>query len=73
MANNPYVNKVSLANGTTLIDLTGDTVVAAKLATGYTAHRADGAAITGTMDEPVAMTSAEITAAVSAGWNGAST
>lgn len=34
--------------GNTLIDLTGDTVVATKLLTGYTAHGADGELITGT-------------------------
>lgn len=33
--------------GNTLIDLTGDTVVASKLLTGYTAHGADGEPIVG--------------------------
>jgi hypothetical protein len=47
MANNPYVNKVALADGTTLIDLTGDTITAADLASGITAHDASGAPITG--------------------------
>ena len=42
-------NKVQLANGLVLIDLTSDTVDAAHLAEGYTAHDASGAAITGTM------------------------
>ena len=42
-------NKVQLANGLVLIDLTSDTVDAAHLAQGYTAHDASGAAITGTM------------------------
>ena len=42
-------NKVQLANGLVLIDLTSDTVDAAHLADGYTAHDASGAAITGTM------------------------
>lgn len=48
MANNPYVNKVQLADGRVLIDLTSDTVDAAHLLSGYTAHDATGAAITGT-------------------------
>ncbi len=47
MANNQYVNKVALANGTTLIDLTADTITAADLAYGVTAHSASGAPITG--------------------------
>lgn len=45
---NQYNNKVVLGNET-LIDLTGDTVTAASLAQGYTAHDASGAPITGTM------------------------
>ena len=49
MANNPYVNKVDLADGTVLIDLTSDTVAAGKMLSGTTAHDASGAAITGTM------------------------
>ena len=48
MANNTYKNKV-VYNGTTLIDLTGDTVTAANLAQGVTAHDASGAPITGSM------------------------
>ncbi len=48
MANNQYVNKVALANGTTLIDLTADTITAADLAYGVTAHDMSGAPITGT-------------------------
>lgn len=47
MANNPYKNKV-VYNGTTLIDLTGDTVTPSVLMEGYTAHDASGALITGT-------------------------
>ena len=42
------VNKV-IYGGSTLIDLSGDTVTADKLLTGYTAHAADGTAITGTL------------------------
>lgn len=41
------VSKV-IYGGTTLIDLTTDTVVANKVLTGYTAHGADGEPITGT-------------------------
>lgn len=42
-------NKIQLANGTVLLDLTADTVDAAHLAEGYTAHNRAGVAITGTM------------------------
>lgn len=41
------VNKI-IYGGRTLIDLSGDTVTADKLLSGYTAHAADGTAITGT-------------------------
>lgn len=41
-------NKVQLADGTVLLDLTGDTVDAAHLMQGYTAHDKSGAAIVGT-------------------------
>lgn len=41
------VNKV-IYGGSTLIDLSGDTVTADKLLAGYTAHGADGTAIAGT-------------------------
>ena len=43
---NQYVNKVVI-NGTTKIDLTGDTVDAAHLLSPYTAHDKSGAPITG--------------------------
>lgn len=43
-----YTSKVVLGTGEVLIDLTGDTVDAAHLLAGYTAHGADGAPITGT-------------------------
>ena len=43
---NQYINKVIYGNRT-LIDLTGDTVEAAKILTGYTAHDKSGAPITG--------------------------
>ena len=45
---NEYVSKVVLSNGTTLIDLTGDTVTAADMLSGATAHDKSGAPITGT-------------------------
>lgn len=48
MATNPYINKV-VYGGTTLIDLTSDTVTPATLAEGVTAHNASGELITGTM------------------------
>lgn len=50
MANNPYVNKVQLANGQTLIDISSDTVTPNSLMRGYTAHDASGASITGTAE-----------------------
>lgn len=40
-------SKVVLSNGTVLIDLTADTVDASHLLSGYTAHGADGEAVTG--------------------------
>ena len=46
MANNQYINKVIFGNET-LIDLTSDTITAADLANGVTAHDASGAPITG--------------------------
>jgi len=42
------VSKI-VVNGITQMDVTQDTVVADKLADGYTAHRNDGVQITGTM------------------------
>lgn len=45
-----YNNKVVLGDGTVLIDLTSDTVAAAYLLSGYTAHDRSGAAVTGTCD-----------------------
>ena len=43
-----FNSKVVLTDGTVLIDLTADTVEAAKLLAGYTAHGRDGALVTGT-------------------------
>lgn len=48
MANNPYVNKVQLADGTSLIDISDTTATADKILQGYTAYSASGQKITGT-------------------------
>lgn len=45
---NSYNNKVVLASGEVLIDLTGDTVDAAHVLDGYTFHDKSGAPVTGT-------------------------
>lgn len=45
---NEYVSKVVLSNGTTLIDLTGDTASADKVLSGSTFHDKSGAPVTGT-------------------------
>lgn len=44
---NTYVNKVQLADGTVLLDVSSDTVAADKVLYGYTAHKADGSTVTG--------------------------
>ena len=49
MASNPYVNKVTLASGQTLIDLTSDTVAEDKMLSGITAHDKSGASISGSI------------------------
>ena len=56
MANNPYANKILLADGTTLIDLTSDTVVADKMLSGVTAHNRAGAVITGSIQSQAGAT-----------------
>ena len=61
MPGTTYVNKV-IYGGNTLIDLTGDTITAADLASGVTAHDNSGAPITGTNTYDVDSTDA--TAAV---------
>lgn len=48
MASNQYVNKVVLADGTTLIDLTGDDVTRASVLSGMKFHLPSGEATTGT-------------------------
>lgn len=50
MASNPYANKVQLADGTIVMDISGDTVTADKLLAGTTAHDKSGRQITGTFD-----------------------
>ena len=59
---NQYVNKVIFGNDT-LIDISGDTVTAAKVLTGYTAHDKSGAPITGECDFDSDTTDADATAA----------
>lgn len=54
---NQYVNKV-IINGVTKIDLTGDTVTADKILSGYKAHIASGAQVTGSCDYDSNTTSA---------------
>lgn len=66
---NQMNNKIQLADGTVLIDLTNDTITAGDLLSGVTAHDASGAVIIGSLR---AMTTAEILAAVQTGWNGTS-
>lgn len=56
------INKV-IYDGTTLIDLTSDTVEADKLLTGYTAHDKSGETITGTCDYDSDTSDATATAA----------
>lgn len=48
MANNQYVNQVGLADGTILIDLTGDTAVASEVKSGRWFHLATGERVQGT-------------------------
>lgn len=47
---NQYVNKVVLSSGETLIDLSADTVTAARVLKPYTAHDKSGAPIVGTCE-----------------------
>ncbi len=62
MANNQYVNKV-IYGGNTLIDISGDTVEASKLLSGYTAHDKSGAPITGSCAYDADTSDANATAA----------
>lgn len=52
MANNPYVNKVVKADGTTIIDISSDTVTASDVVSGKTFHLASGAQAQGTLVSP---------------------
>lgn len=49
MAENPYVNKVQLGDGTVLIDLTEDTITSEHMLAGTTAHLSSGASATGSI------------------------
>lgn len=49
MANNPYVNKVQLADGTSIIDISADTVTAADVSVGVTFHLGSGATAIGAL------------------------
>jgi hypothetical protein len=60
MADNPYVNKVDLADGSTLIDLTGDTATESDVVRGKTFHLSSGATGTGSMDVAGSITDAEV-------------
>ncbi len=62
MPTNSYNSKV-IFNGDVLMDLTGDTVTAASLLKGITAHGKDGAPITGTCDWDAATGDATASAA----------
>ena len=49
MADNPYINKVQLGDGTVLMDLTEDTITSEHMLAGTTAHLSSGASATGTI------------------------
>lgn len=63
MASNPYVNKVVLADGTTLIDLTGDDVTAGDVLYGIKFHLPSGAQGTGSCTYDADTSDADATAA----------
>ena len=50
MANNPYVNKVELADGTTLLDISDTTALAADVIAGKEFYLATGQKVVGTLD-----------------------
>ena len=52
MANNPYVNKVQKADGSTLIDLTSDTATESDVLSGKYFHKASGERVQGTLVIP---------------------
>lgn len=49
MAENPYINKVQMADGRVLMDLTEDTITAEHMLSGTTAHISSGAPVTGSI------------------------
>lgn len=49
MAENPYINKVQMADGTVLMDLTQDTVTSEHMLVGTTAHSCSGATTFGSI------------------------
>lgn len=49
MADNPYINKVQLGDGTVLMDLTNDTITSDHMLAGTTAHLSSGASAVGTI------------------------
>lgn len=60
---NQYVNKIVQSNGTTLIDLTGDTVTLPEhIMQGFIGHLADGSQVTGTGQGGSILTTKSITA-----------
>ena len=59
---NEYVNKVALADGTTLIDLTSDTAVATDVASGKYFHLASGQRVQGSSTKDSDTTDADATA-----------
>ena len=61
MANNPYVNKVEYG-GTTLIDLTNDTVTPDKVLQGMTFHDKSGTPQTGTLEPAEPLTTEHLNA-----------
>lgn len=50
MASNPYVNKVNLANGQTVMDITDTTALASDVAAGKVFYLATGERVVGTLD-----------------------
>lgn len=49
MAENPWVNKVEVSDGTVLMDLTQDTITSEHMLAGTTAHAHSGASISGSI------------------------
>lgn len=49
MAENPYINKVQMADGTVLMDLTQDTISPERMLEGIIAHSNSGATTIGTI------------------------